>query len=239
MNQTKNKDEIRIKVIGVGGGGGSIVDCMIKTPLPNAQYIAINTDGQALCHAKAPVKLQIGKQITTGLGAGGDPDVGRLAAESDREKITEAISDCDLLFIVAGLGRGTGTGAAPVIADIARENGILTIAVVTTPFEFEGTCQDERAAKGVEALRKSVDTLTIASNGSFAKCAENESITLCNAFALTDEFLVQLVNSMAGGIRKETVMKAAIKKETIPHTPSKENRRPSFKKWLAKKLLSK
>lgn len=236
MSQTNN--EIRIKVVGVGGGGSTMVDHLLKASLPNAQYIAINTDGQALCNAKAQVKLQIGKQITNGLGAGGNPEVGRLAAESDRKKISEAISDCNVLFIVAGLGRGTGTGAAPVVADIARENGILTIAVVTTPFEFEGTSQNGRAVKGMEMLQKSVDTLTIVSNGSFTKCAENENRTLCNAFAVTDEFVVQLVNSIACGIQHETVMKAVPKKDVVSQTNHKEKKRLSFKKWLAKKLLS-
>ena len=143
-----------IKVIGVGGGGNNAVNRMIDANITSAQFVAINTDKQALLLSKAEHRLQIGENLTRGLGAGADPEVGQKAAEESKASISEMLKDCDLVFITAGMGGGTGTGAAPVVAQIAKEMGILTIAVVTKPFGFEGRTRVENCEKGLESLRK-------------------------------------------------------------------------------------
>ena len=154
----------RIKVIGVGGAGNNAVNRMIEAGIQSASYVAVNTDKQILLLSKAENKIQIGSALTKGLGAGAEPEVGRAAAEESKEVLTEAVKDTDLLFITAGMGGGTGTGAAPVIAKIARDLKILTIAIVTEPFSFEGKKRMDNTAKGLENLKKYVDTLIIIPN---------------------------------------------------------------------------
>src|ERR1700723_1113671 len=152
-----------IKVLGVGGGGGNAVSHMVQAGLEGVDFICINTDAQALKHSKVRTALQIGCNITKGLGAGADPEVGRQAAMEDRDRIIELIEGCDMLFITAGMGGGTGTGAAPIVAQVAKERGILTVAVVTRPFKFEGKRQ-RVAEAGIEELKKNVDSLIIIPN---------------------------------------------------------------------------
>src|ERR1700683_5062440 len=154
----------RIKVIGVGGGGGNAVNRMIQARMEGVEFIAANTDVQALKLSQAPVKLQLGVRLTQGLGAGANPDVGRRAALEDSDKIIEALEGADMVFVTAGLGGGTGTGAAPVIASLASEMGILTVAVVTRPFAFEGKRRMMQAERGLQELLESVDTLIVIPN---------------------------------------------------------------------------
>jgi cell division protein FtsZ len=153
-----------IKVIGVGGGGGNAVNRMIQAKMEGTEFIAANTDVQALKHCHAPVKLQLGVRLTSGLGAGANPDVGRRAALEDSEKIIEALEGSDMVFVTACLGGGTGTGAAPVIASLASEMGILTVAVVTIPFAFEGKRRMQQAERGLKELVESVDTMIVIPN---------------------------------------------------------------------------
>ena len=149
----------KIKVIGVGGAGNNAVDRLIESGLKSAEYIVVNTDNQALARSKSANRIQIGVKLTKGLGAGADPTVGRAAAEENKEAIQEALKDTDLLFITAGMGGGTGTGAAPIIAKIAKDMKILTVAVVTLPFSFEAKRRMDNAMAGIEELRKSVDSI--------------------------------------------------------------------------------
>ena len=172
-----------IKVIGVGGGGGNAVSHMVTSGIEGVDFICINTDAQALKASKVKTALQIGSNITKGLGAGADPEVGRQAAVEDRDRIVELITGCDMLFITAGMGGGTGTGAAPVVAQLARELGILTVAVVTRPFEMEGSKRGMIAGHGIGELNKSVDSLitipnqkllTVSARGMLARSTTNE-----------------------------------------------------------------
>src|SRR6201990_440845 len=154
----------RIKVIGVGGGGNNAVNRMIAAGVEGVEFIAANTDVQALKTSMAPVKLQLGVKLTSGLGAGANPDVGRRAALEDSDKIIEALEGADMVFVTAGLGGGTGTGAAPVIASLASEMGALTVAVVTRPFGFEGKRRMTQAERGMQELLESVDTMLVTPN---------------------------------------------------------------------------
>src|SRR6266481_362950 len=154
----------RIKVIGAGGGGGNAVNRMIRAGLRNVEFIAANTDIQALQNNLAPIKVQLGRMITRGRGAGANPEIGRRAALEDEEQLRELISDAEMVFVTAGMGGGTGTGSAPVIARLAREAGALTVGVVTKPFQFEGTRRMILAEEGIERLRKEVDTLIVIPN---------------------------------------------------------------------------
>ena len=149
----------KIKVVGVGGAGNNAVDRLIESGLESAEYIVVNTDNQALARSKAKKRIQIGVKLTKGLGAGADPAVGKAAAEENKAEIQEVLKNTDLLFITAGMGGGTGTGAAPVIAKIAKEMKILTVAVVTLPFSFEAKRRSDNALSGIEELRKSVDAI--------------------------------------------------------------------------------
>src|ERR1041385_2855020 len=148
-----------IKVVGVGGGGSNAVNRMIRAELMGVEFIAVNTDAQALLMSDAPHKLRIGDKITKGLGAGADPSVGRKSAEDDSEKLYEALKESDMVFVTAGMGGGTGTGAAPIIAEIAKDIGALTVAVVTKPFSFEGSKRMRIAEEGIQNLRQRVDTM--------------------------------------------------------------------------------
>lgn len=184
-----------IKVIGVGGGGSNAVNRMIENGLAGVEFWTINTDAQALALSKAERRLQIGQKITRGLGAGGNPDVGRKAAEESRDDIIAALDGADMVFITAGMGGGTGTGAAPIIAQAARELGVLTVGVVTKPFQFEGAKRMKQAEEGVEALQKVVDTLIIIPNQNLFRLA-NEKTTFTEAFAMADDVLYQGVKGV-------------------------------------------
>jgi cell division protein FtsZ len=186
----------RIKVIGVGGGGGNAVNRMIRTGLDGVEFIVANTDLQALQHNTAPIKLQIGAKLTKGLGAGADPNVGRSAALEDTEKIIQAIDGADMIFITTGLGGGTGTGAAPVIASLAGELGALTVAVVTKPFKFEGKKRQAQAERGLEALRDCVDTIITIPNDRLLAIIER-STPLIDAFATADDVLRQAIQGIS------------------------------------------
>ena len=179
-----------IKVMGVGGGGCNAVNSMIESNISSAEFIAVNTDNQALLLSKAQNCIQIGSKLTKGLGAGSDPNVGEAAAEESKEEITNALKGTDLLFIASGMGGGTGTGAASVIARIARELGILTVAVVTKPFSFEGKVRNENANKGIVNLRKYVDTLVIIPNDKLLQFLPAQTGML-DAFKVADEMLKQ------------------------------------------------
>lgn len=182
------KNLVRIKVIGVGGGGGNAINDMLYSGVTGVEYVAANTDKQDLDKSLADIKLQIGEKLTRGLGAGADPLVGRQAAEEDIEKIQELLKGTDMLFITAGMGGGTGTGAAPVIAKIAKELDILTVAVVTKPFSFEGKKRANNATSGIELLRENVDSLVIIPNDKLFDLPD-KTITLQNAFKEANNIL--------------------------------------------------
>jgi cell division protein FtsZ len=186
----------RIKVIGIGGGGSNAVNRMVSSGLDGVEFIVANTDLQALHLNQAPVKLQIGAKLTKGLGAGADPNVGRQAALEDTEKLIEALDGADMVFVTTGLGGGTGTGAAPVIASLASELGALTIAVVTKPFKFEGNKRQAQAARGLDELRECVDTvITIPNERLLATIARNTS--LGEAFTSADDVLRQAIQGIS------------------------------------------
>ena len=187
---------VSIKVIGVGGGGGNAVNRMIDASLESVDFISVNTDQQALNYSKASYKLHIGEKLTKGKGAGGVPEKGQKAAEENREEIASAIRDADMVFITAGMGGGTGTGAAPIVAEIAHEMGILTIGIVTKPFNFEGRKRMEQAEIGVAQLKESVDALLVIPNERL-KMISDQKITLKNAFSAADDVLRQGVQSIS------------------------------------------
>ena len=177
-----------IKVIGVGGGGSNAVNRMVESGVQGVTFIAINTDNQALARNKAEIKIQIGEKVTRGLGCGADPSVGEKSAEESRDEIAEAISNTDMLFITAGMGGGTGTGAAPVVAQIARDLGILTVAVVTTPCTFEGAKRAANAERGIRELQKSVDSLIVVSNDKLLDVVDDNT-SFEEAFNMADQVL--------------------------------------------------
>jgi cell division protein FtsZ len=185
-----------IKVIGVGGGGGNAVNTMIASTLHKVDFIVANTDAQALRNSKAPVKIQLGRQLTKGLGAGTKAEVGREAALEDRESLIDSLKGADLVFIAAGMGGGTGTGAAPVIAEAARENGILTVGVVTKPFTYEGKPKTEVAESGINELKKHVDSLIIIPNDRLISQA-GKNMSLFDAFKPSDDVLRQAVQGIS------------------------------------------
>ncbi|GIW62984.1 MAG: cell division protein FtsZ [Patescibacteria group bacterium] len=187
----------KISVIGVGGGGGNAISSMIKTGgITGVSFIAVNTDSQALLANEADIKIQIGEEITRGLGSGGNPEIGRQAAEESIEKIKEELTGSDMVFITAGMGGGTGTGAAPVIARIAKEMNILTVAVVTKPFEFEGKKRSELAEEGIESLKENVDTLIIVPNQRVLQIIDKKT-SIIDAFKKIDSILYQGVKAIA------------------------------------------
>ncbi|GAB4112980.1 MAG: cell division protein FtsZ [Candidatus Caldatribacteriota bacterium] len=187
---------VNIKVIGVGGGGNNAIREMAKEGMSNLDLIAINTDLQALSLSGTENKLQIGKTITNGLGTGGNPDLGKKAAEEDKEKITRILEKADIVFITAGMGGGTGTGASSVVAKIAKQQGILTIGVVTKPFSFEGKKRKLQAESGIEELKKEVDALITISNDRLLKIASKET-SMKEAFEMADKVLRQSVQAIA------------------------------------------
>ncbi len=191
---------VNIKVIGVGGGGNNVVNRMVRTGTKGVDFIAINTDKQALTVSAATYKIQIGEKLTNGQGAGSDPEVGRKSAEENRNQISKALEDADMVFITAGMGGGTGTGAAPIVADIAKELGILTVGVVTKPFRFEGMRRMKQAEGGINELRNKVDSLVIIPNERL-KLATDQKITMLNAFEIADDVLQQAVQSISDLIK--------------------------------------
>lgn len=184
-----------IKVVGVGGGGVNAVNRMIESGLRGVEFVAINTDAQALLMSDADIKLDIGRELTRGLGAGADPEVGRAAAEEHREEIEDALRGSDMVFITAGEGGGTGTGGAPIVAEIARSLGALTVAVVTRPFGFEGRRRSVQAEQGIQAIRGAVDTLIVIPNQRLLEFSD-QNLPIVDAFRLADDILLQGV----GGI---------------------------------------
>ena len=186
----------RIKVIGVGGGGGNAVNTMISAGLTGVEFIAMNTDAQDLKRSLANRRFQLGTQLTKGLGAGANPEVGREAALEDRDRIAELVVGADMVFVTAGMGGGTGTGAAPVIAQVARECGALTVAVVTRPFFFEGKRRRRQAEEGIEAMGQNVDTLITIPNQRLVAMA-SERTSMKEAFRMADEVLLQAVKGVS------------------------------------------
>ncbi len=180
----------QIRVIGVGGGGGNAVNNMISSGMTGVEFVVVNTDAQDLDRSLAPRRFQLGTQLTKGLGAGANPEVGKEAALEDRDRLAELVVGCDMVFITAGMGGGTGTGAAPVIAQVAKEIGALTVAVVTRPFHFEGRRRRKQAEEGIESLRQSVDTLITIPNQRLISMA-TERTTMRDAFQMADMVLYQ------------------------------------------------
>jgi cell division protein FtsZ len=186
----------RIKVIGVGGGGGNAINTMVAARLEGVEFIAANTDVQALTANRAPVKIQLGQSASRGLGAGASPDKGREAALEQRDAVAEALAGSDMVFVTAGMGGGTGTGGAPIIADIAKETGALTVGVVTKPFLFEGNRRRKQAEAGIAELRAAVDTLIVIPNQRLLSVA-GESMSLADAFKRADEVLLNAVQGIS------------------------------------------
>ena len=191
---------VNIKVIGVGGGGNNVVNRMVETGVKGVEFIAVNTDKQALAVSGANHKIQIGEKLTEGQGAGANPEVGRQSAEESRTQISKALEGTDMVFITAGMGGGTGTGAAPILADLSKEMDILTVGVVTKPFSFEGRRRMQLAESGIENLRTKVDSLVIIPNDRL-KFATEQKITLANAFEVADDVLRQAVQSISDLIK--------------------------------------
>lgn len=202
MLEFENLDDLAtIKVIGVGGGGNNAVNRMIEHGVEGVEFIAANTDAQALNMSKAEVKLQIGEKLTRGLGAGANPEIGKKAAEESKEQIEEALQGADMIFVTAGMGGGTGTGAAPVIAQIAKELGALTVGVVTRPFSFEGRRRANQAHSGIDALKENVDTLIVIPNDRLLEIVDKNTPML-EAFREADNVLRQGVQGISDLIAK-------------------------------------
>ena len=186
----------KIIVVGVGGAGNNAVNRMVEIGIKGVEFIAINTDKQALSYSKAETKIQIGEKITRGLGAGSDPEIGERSAEESREEIQNHLKGADMVFITAGMGGGTGTGAAPIVAQIAKELGILTVAVVTKPFSFEGKKRMQSAERGIASLKEKVDTIVTIPNDRLLSTAERKT-TMIEAFTMSDEILRQGVQGIS------------------------------------------
>ncbi len=192
---------VNIKVIGVGGGGNNVVNRMVRSGVSGVEFVAVNTDKQVLDSSSAGYKIQIGEKLTHGMGAGANPEIGRKSAEESRSQISKALEDTNMVFITAGMGGGTGTGAAPIVAETAREMGILTVGVVTKPFSFEGARRMKQALAGIEELRDKVDSLVIIPNDRL-KLATDQKLTFANAFEIADDVLRQAVQSISDLIRE-------------------------------------
>ncbi|MBR1925433.1 MAG: cell division protein FtsZ [Clostridia bacterium] len=195
-SENQVKPVVKIKVVGVGGGGNNAVNRMVNAGVSGVEFIAVNTDKQALQVSKADYRIQIGSKLTKGWGAGADPEVGLKAAEENLDELKQTLNDADLVFVTAGMGGGTGTGAAPLIASLAKEKDILTIAVVTKPFNFEGRKRMENAEKGVEALRKVVDSLVIIPNEKLFKLVP-KGTSIVDTFRYADDVLRQGVQGIS------------------------------------------
>ena len=205
QTQTAPIDGARIKVIGVGGGGNNAVDRMIEAGVKNAEFISVNTDSQQLKHVKSPTALQIGVKLTNGLGAGAKPEVGKKAAEESEEQIRKMLENTEMVFITAGMGGGTGTGAAPIIARIAKEMGILTIAVVTKPFFYEGKSRMQHAVAGIEELAQNVDSIVTIPNDLVLKIADPRT-SIAESFKLANEVLRQGVEGIIDIIAQDGII---------------------------------
>ena len=198
-------DVVQIKVVGVGGGGGNAIDRMIESGVKGVDFIAVNTDQQALNRSMATEKVTIGDNSTKGKGAGAKPEMGSKAASESREKIAEQLKGADMVFITAGMGGGTGTGAAPIVAEVARDLGVLTVGIVTKPFKFEGRRRMEQAEKGIENLCQHVDSLVIIPNERLHLISK-EKLTLLNAFKAADDILRQGVQSISDLIKNPGIV---------------------------------
>lgn len=196
---------VNIKVIGVGGGGNNAVNRMISSGLRGVEFISINTDKQALLHSATPRKLQIGEKLTKGFGAGSNPDIGKRAAEETRSELSKLLENTDMVFITAGMGGGTGTGGAPIVAEVAKERDILTIGVVTRPFDFEGSARRLQAEAGIEEMRSKVDALIVIPNERL-KLVSEQRITFKNAFEIADNVLRQAIQSISELITMEGII---------------------------------
>ncbi len=194
-----------IKVIGVGGGGGNAVNRMIAANVQGVEFIAANTDAQALELSKAPTKVQLGSKLTRGLGAGGNPEIGCKSAEESREELAQALKGADLVFVTAGMGGGTGTGAAPIVAEVAKSVGALTIAIVTKPFTFEGKRRLKQALEGIERLSEQVDSIVTIPNDRLLQIADKNT-TLESAFSFADDILRQGVQGISDTIAKAGII---------------------------------
>src|SRR5881397_2154744 len=194
MSQTSNYLAV-LKVVGVGGGGTNAVNRMVDVGLSGVEFIAVNTDAQALMMTDADVKIQIGSDVTRGLGAGADPEIGLAAAQESRDELKEALKGADMVFITAGEGGGTGTGGAPIIAELGQEIGALTVGVVTRPFGFEGRRRAEQAERGIDALRDRVDTLIVIENDRLLQVVEKRT-SIVEAFSMADDILRQGVQGI-------------------------------------------
>ena len=195
----------KIKVVGVGGGGGNAISRMVEAKIQGVEFIGVNTDAQDLHHTNAGLKIHIGKNVTRGLGAGMNPDIGRQAAEENKDDIHEALKGADMVFVTCGLGGGTGTGAAPVIAEVARETGALTVGVVTKPFAFEGTQRARIAEEGLNSLKERVDTLITIPNDKLLSIIERNT-SLTDAFAIVDDVLRQAVQGISDLVVKPGIV---------------------------------
>ncbi|PMD67729.1 cell division protein FtsZ [Companilactobacillus nuruki] len=195
LDSTQNKGAV-IKVIGVGGAGGNAVNRMVEAGISGVQFITANTDVQALENSNAETKIQLGPKLTRGLGAGSNPEVGQKAAQESEEAIKEALEGADMIFVTAGMGGGTGTGAAPIVANIAKESGALTVGVVTRPFAFEGAKRSRFAADGITELKKDVDTLVLISNSKLLEIVDKKT-PMSEAFSIADDVLRQGVQSIS------------------------------------------
>jgi len=196
QGKSVNNGVVNIKVIGVGGGGGNAVNRMIRAGLKGVTFVAINTDTQVLKKSLADIKLQIGAKLTRGLGAGANPEIGRRAAEEDKDKLFKLLEGVDMVFVTAGMGGGTGTGGAPVVASVARELGVLTIGVVTKPFSFEGKKRMRQAEEGIALLQKHVDALIVIPNDRLLKIIDT-STSVVEAFQMVDDVLLQGIRSIS------------------------------------------
>ena len=200
MKEQTNEGNVRIKIVGIGGGGENAVERMLEIGIPMIRCVTIHTDNGGFFRSHAETKIQIGAKETGGRGAGADPTVGQRSAQENRKEIEDAIKDCDMVFLAAGMGGGTGTGAIPVVAEIAKNMGILTIAVVTLPFAFEGQKRMRQALDGVANLEKIVDSLVVIPNNNLKRVC-NSRITLSNAFEKADDVLVQTVKNLVDVIQ--------------------------------------
>lgn len=198
--ETAPNNVVNIKVVGVGGGGNNVVNRMVRSGTKSVDFVAVNTDKQALDASNATFKIQIGEKLTHGKGAGANPDVGRKAAEENRSQLAKALENTDMVFVTCGMGGGTGTGGSPIVADVARDLGILTVGVVTKPFAFEGKRRMQQAEDGILELKNKVDSLVIIPNERL-KLATDQKITFANAFEIADDVLRQAVESISDLIK--------------------------------------
>ncbi len=205
LEENTTIDGARIKVIGVGGGGNNAVDRMIEAGVTKAEFICVNTDSQQLANVKAPTVLQIGTKLTNGLGAGAKPDIGRQAAEETKDEIKNLVKDSEMVFVTAGMGGGTGTGAAPIIAEAAKSLGVLTVAVVTKPFFFEGPQRMRNAEEGIKNLAEKVDAIVTIPNDLLLKIADKK-VTIEDSFKLADDVLRQGVQGIIEVITQRGIM---------------------------------